>query len=675
MNDTDTVGEVEAETTPESQEIDGKVVLATVSHLRNSSVGLDDGSNGAKLDKDRKRALEYFRGEMPDMEPEGINRSNATDSYGADVIETILPDLVEILTDEDAVVFDPQDDDDIEQARIETDLIQDVILVDNDGFLEIYTALKDSLQLKLGVWKFWGEDHEETKEERLAVTDLAAVPALLSQAKEMGFEGRFEDSELVLTKTAKSVKPKFKAIPPETFGALDTGPRIKGGDYCVERTMPRIQDIRGLYEDSKIDALTTLDDTNLGEDVEDARDTQDDIGETGALLGDMRRVRLYEHYVRSDFDGDGIKLWQVVTDDKESTLIHMEEVSRFPYAVVMPFVNPHRMIGESMMDKCMELQRIRTNLLRQMIDAGNIATNGRVEIGEDDSTEDTFDDFQNNDIGGIIRSKTGNAVNPLRFGELGFDVLGALEYSATAGEQRSGVGRQTQGLNSDAMHDTATGQQSLLSRSQRRTRMIARIMAETGFRDLCLGLHAIIRESGGEPSSRHMRGKFMQIDPQAMGERDTMRVVVGGGSREEAMAIVRDILGLMTQVVELQGGLQGPIADIKGVHKVLSRYTDLMPIRGLRDIWMSPHEAEQQEPEAPPPDPQMIKVQGELQNSQAKMQMDAQAEAQKMQLEREKAQAEMQLAEREMALKEFMALRGGQQPEGGGFHPGGALNR
>lgn len=656
------------------QELDEKHILAVVSHLRKSSVGMDDGEDGAKLTADRRRSIEYFRGEMTDMNPEGVNRSNATDSLGADVIESLLPDLVEILTDEDAVVFDPVDDEDVEQARIETELVRDVIMVDNDGFLEIYTALKDALQIKTGVWKFWGEEEEETKEQRLAIEDEAAIPIIIERAEAEGWDVDIIGAEAVLSKVVKTTKPKFQAIPPERFGVLDAGPRVKSGDYCVERTTPRLQDIRDKYDDAKLDALDSIDDTSLTATVDDARDTQDDMNESGDLLGDMRRVRLYEHYVRSDFDGEGIKIWAVITDDAETSLLDAYPVERFPYAMITPFVNPHRALGESMMDKCLELQRIRTNLLRQMIDAGNIATNGRVEISDDDSNEDTQDDFLNNDIGGAIRSKTGNAINPLKFGELGFDVLGALEYSAAAGEQRAGVGRQTQGLDSDAMHDTARGQSAMLSRSQRRTRMVARLIAETGFRDLCIGLHAIIRDSGGDSSKRMMGGRFVDIDPQTMGQRSNMRVVISGGSREEASAILKDILGLITTIVEMQGGPSGPVIDLQGVYTVLTRYTDLMPIRGLRDVWMNPEEAEPQQEAPPPPDPQLIKVQGDHQLKQQEMQLKAQMEQQRLEMDRQSKEFEAEMAQRKQQFDQWLALQGqGQTPSG--FHPGGALNR
>jgi hypothetical protein len=55
--------------------------------------------------------------------------------------------------------------------------------------------------------------------------------------------------------------------------------------------------------------------------------------------------------------------------------------------------------------------------------------------------------------------------------------------------------RNAQGLNPDTLHDTAKGAMMLLSAAQKRTRMIARVLAETLIKPLFLGLHSCIREN------------------------------------------------------------------------------------------------------------------------------------------------------------------------------------
>ena len=78
-----------------------------------NSVGFE---NGTELEKKRRKALEYSKGEMNDV-PSLPNRSKAVSTDVADAIETVLPDLIEIFTGgEDVASFDPQGQEDEEAA-------------------------------------------------------------------------------------------------------------------------------------------------------------------------------------------------------------------------------------------------------------------------------------------------------------------------------------------------------------------------------------------------------------------------------------------------------------------------------------------------------------------------------------------------------------------------------
>ena len=59
-----------------------------------------------------------------------------------------------------------------------------------------------------------------------------------------------------------------------------------------------------------------------------------------------------------------------------------------------------------------------------------------------------------------------------------------LEYLDTVRESRTGVTRYNQGLDADALNKTATGVNALMSQSQMRMELIARVFSETGVKDL-----------------------------------------------------------------------------------------------------------------------------------------------------------------------------------------------
>jgi len=74
---------------------DDAALLKIVGEERKRSIGFGEGDNG-ELTAAREKALDYHKGVMNDV-PSLPNRSKAVDTTVADAIETVLPDVLEIL--------------------------------------------------------------------------------------------------------------------------------------------------------------------------------------------------------------------------------------------------------------------------------------------------------------------------------------------------------------------------------------------------------------------------------------------------------------------------------------------------------------------------------------------------------------------------------------------------
>ena len=59
-----------------------------------------------------------------------------------------------------------------------------------------------------------------------------------------------------------------------------------------------------------------------------------------------------------------------------------------------------------------------------------------------------------------------------------------LEYLDVVREQRTGVTRYSQGMDSDSLNKTASGMNQILTQSQLRVELICRVFAETGVKEL-----------------------------------------------------------------------------------------------------------------------------------------------------------------------------------------------
>jgi len=595
----------------------------------------------AELLDDRTRALNYYKGDMTKDVPSLPNRSKAVSSDISDAVETILPDLMEIFTGgDDVVAFIPQKPEDEDAAKQETAYLNHVTFQENPGFLNFYTAFKDALLLKTGIFMFeWVQDIEESEEEfsgknpiemQLASQDGEVVNVKQDPMPD-GADLRTTQPTYSFTirKTKDNSCAKYWAVPPDDFAAAPDTINIQDATYCVMRSRPRVQDlIAEGYDAEKVrnlPAYSVVSDTTMQQARDNAGES-DRTGNTGdETSDDLRQVEIRKHYIRVLGEENKLELWCVVTDCAATEELDREEVERIPYAIGSPYLIAHRLYGRSLADMLVEIQKIKTALTRAVLDSTYFALNQRNEVAMDQANDYTISDLLRNEPGSPIRSKTGTAIRAITAGGLGFDPYGALEYFSTVAESRTGVVRNAQGLNPDTLHDTASGAMMLLSAAQKRTKMIARIMAETMVKQLYLGLHAIIRENCSSEKIANLLGKWVPVNPTQWAERNAMTVEVGLGAsgKDMEIAAMNQIIGLQKAGVEAQGGTDGPLVTKQNLFKSATDMARKLGVKAPEEYFSDPSappDPNAPPPPPPPPNPELIKVQGEQQLQQAKLQ-------------------------------------------------------
>jgi hypothetical protein len=635
--------------------------LRLVAEERRMSLGFDHDDELARA---REIALNYAKGVMPDV-PALPNRSKAVSTDVADAIETALPDLVEIFVGgDDVATFQPLGPEDEERAQAETDYVNHVIFEENPGFLLFYSIIKDALTARIGVSKSWWETREEVAETRHAGVSAEAFPLVRAIAEAEGAEIMEveEGADGVAFTVRRSVtigRQRNLAVPPEDFTFAPDTVCLRETTYCAMRSRPRAQAL--VEQGYAAELVDQLPEHAAGEHLIGlARDRSGEGDRPTAHGGGMERalrtVEIVEHYLRVDADGDGkTELWRVVTGDDDRVLLEKERVDLIPFAAITPYIVTHRLMGQSLADLLLEIQRIKTALLRMLLDSGYFALNQRLEVATDRANQWTISDLLRNEPGVPIRSKSGDAVRPVTAGGLSFDVTGALEYVSTVAEQRTGIVRHAQGLNPDTLHDTAAGARQLIGAAQKRVRMIARIFAETGIKDLFLNVHELLRRNGG-PARAQLRGRWAEVDPSAWPERRAVRVEIGVGSggREHDLMAGQQLIGMMSQVVGVQGGINGPLVNPANVYQAMKRQTKRLGFKNPELFWSDPSGWQ---PPPPAPHPEAVKA-------QAKAQADAVRLAQDTQLKRERLAAEIALKRDQIAAE--IRLREAQIMAGAG---------
>lgn len=630
-----------------------------------------------ELSDQRERALEYTKGVMKDV-PSMPKRSKAVSTDVADFIEAELPDILDILVGgEDPVTFKPTGPEDVEQAELETKYVRHVVFEQNDGWMVTYTGIKDMAEVKTGIAKFWWQDGEEIEEEFYEGQTAVAMQLAEQAGYELDDVEEVPDEQFgaVYNYTARRTKNagqvKIMSVDPADFSvsADATLANFDEVPYCRHRSRVRAQDlIQQGFDAEKVKSLPAYSDYD--DEEERARDTVDesDDGRHPDSHETLRTVEVYEHWLRVDADGDGKpEIWKIVTDPSSSILLSKEKKNRIGFAVGTMYPRTHRFYGLSEADKLMEVQRIKTSLLRSNLDGYYFGLNKRYEVSEADQNANTITDLLRNEPGVPIRSRTGNAIRPINDNGSTTTTYEGLEYITTMGEERTGINRSTQGLNPDTLHDTASGALALMSNSAKRVRLKARIIAATFMRRLCLGVQAELAERMTEPDRVRFHGdkEFTQVDPTKFGRRKDMEVVVavGSGEKEQMLGAITQVLEQQAIVVDRQGGMDGPLLTPAHIHRTLTAFVEIAGMRDPSRYWADPEEQQQQQGEEGP-SPEEQAMQAELQMKQAEMQMKSQMDQAKLQMDQQKAQAQIQIEQQKaQAAQALEQLKAGQAHE------------
>lgn len=613
-------------------------LLALVNSEHDNSIGFE---LDAELSDQRERALKYFNGEMTDV-PSLPNRSNAVSLDVADAIETLLPDVVDVLTSgDDILAFRPTGPEDEEAAQQETDVVKHVIYNENPGWLLLTTAAKDALQAKTGVFKWrWVEGAEKVEE--FEGKNAIEVQTAMSDTGSEVFDVELDEDESLEAGEERykfKVKRKYEGcvkvetVAPEDLTVARDTVWIQDATYVATRSRPRVQDLiaEGI-DPAKLERLPSY--IVNTEAVSEARDTVDESmivgGDTKKV---MRQVEVIEHYVRVT-EGDETKIYVVLTGGtgQSRVLLRKQEANRIQLSAITPYLVPHRFYGQSPADKLIEVQKIRTALTRAMLDSAYFALNQRVIVAENGSTANTIPDLLRNEPGVPIRARSADAVVALQAGGLGFEPQAQLEYFATEAEKRTGIVRNAQGLNPDTLHDTAKGAQMLMTSAQKRVRMIIRTFAETGIKDLYLGVHALLREHSTQEKTIRLRNKWVPVMPSSWSARNDMTIEVGRGAAETEYE-----MAMMDKVISMQAEAMGaglPIVKPKNIYASAIRMTEKAGFKNAESYWSNP---EEEPPQPPQPDPKVMEIQAKANADQAKM-------AGEMKMKAEQSKADMELA-------------------------------
>ena len=652
------------------------------SHLRDALGNDYDHLSATRVDN-----LAMYEGELENVV---AGRSQVTSRDTLEVVEMAMPAITRtFLGAEPAAQFQPQTPDDEEYAEQATQYVNHCLFVDNPGFQICQDWFRSSLITGTSFVKlYWDETPEEREESYTGLTEeelrilgsdeTVEILEHTSYGKSQEIIMREQDAiraalegqqveaihDVKIKRVNTKARLKWNALPPEEMLVNADCRSLEEEDptwtFCCHRQAVTVENLlaEGYDEDLIMDAATAEDDYSQLH-----QQRFNDLSRTGLNnaydnVDDMqRKVMVYENYLRCDYEGTGAsQLHKVVSiGGADSTkILDVEPVEELPFCELTPIRRPHRLYGYSLVELTKPLQRLKTALLRSMMDGLYLSLFPHKGVN---AAMVEMDDLLSESPGSIYRvnGNPNEAIVNMSSNWSGSQGFPMLQFIDQMIQKRTGMNDMAAGFDGKALTgETARGVDEMAAAAKSRLELITRNFAETGWKRLMrLALKFVNRHQNHERVIRLTGKNWTTVDPRSwMSDFDvTVSTGIGVGTRMEGVQKLNFIASKIEAVMGRMG-VDNPLTNLTNYYNVMRKLcesADLDP-----DLYFeNPTQAmamRKQQPQQP--SPEMMKVQAEMamqkEQAQAKLQQ-SQAEAQL------KAETDTLKAEKEAEIARFKA--------------------
>ena len=598
-------------------------------------------------------------------------------------VEWMLPPLVRTFAgSSDAVEFVPHGQEDEDIAAQATDYINYIFNNDNNGYRIIYNSLKDGLMVGCGVGKVYYEKEDSwSAPTTYSGLDDAAFSMLVNDPSVEVMEhsemagvavGDLAMGGVVVQPTThdvtvrhKSTNTKFcvECIPPEEFFvSSDAKGDIEKARCVGNRTQKTVSDLIEMGFDPEIvkdlpQSGSSYDWRALDRTVPNSTQTQD-IDDPAD--DSQQYIWVSEAYIKADVDGDGISECVrviIAGDNGSGKLLAYELVDGHPYAFWTPIATPHEQYGLSLSELVLDVQNVKTTLLRQTLN--NLYLSNVPSVAVVDGAVVNIDAVIDRKPGSVIMVKRPDALMPISIPFTAAQSFGMMDYWDAEADKRTGVSG-AQGLDPNMLQNTtAAAVSASMSAQQQRIELIARQYADfmqTIFKKL---LVLVVRHQNKERVIR-LRNKWTTIDPRNWDAGMDVAINVGlGNGNRDVMAAHLNMIAAKQEQILLQLGPDNPLVGLDQYYNTLVKMVEAVGYKDGAAFFRDPKQYQPQMQE-PKPDPKMMEAAQKFELEKAKLLADQQIAKQKLEndlaLEHQRMLADIQIA-KERGLAELELKR------------------
>jgi hypothetical protein len=582
-------------------------------------------SNMVALQSLREEALKAYQREKYGNEIRGRSQVIMSDVF--DTVESIMPSLMRIFYGgQDVVNLNPVGPEDMLPSKLMESKINFDFQRRLNGFQILYDFFKDALILKSGVVKwYWKEDYDiEVMEfENLTEPEIAVItesPSIEVVSRE---EDTPEGSEITTYKVKAHRKtdisgPCVENLRSDEFLFLPNTRSVKDADFICHRKA-----VKRAYAMAKYGITELKIEDSFTQPTDDPVYMQMwvDLGGIDFISPDREsdEVWLYECYL-NEYDNDGNRIPKIATIICNELVQYDDNpYGRPPFAVASPIRQPHRMVGGSIAELVLDIQKLRTAIMRYVMDNIYFQNNG-VNIINPYRIDASM--LQSNNVpGGLVFTtgdwEPGSHIFPVPIKPLAPWIMEIMEYvEGPVKENRTGVTKYNQGLDSKSLNRTASGISQIMSAAQQRMELIARIFAEAedGVKAIFQALVDMNLKFFNRNVSVRLNGQWQDINPANIHGKFDIVIDVGGGTGTKEMKVNQ-----LMQMLDKYGNIVTAMPQIispQNVYNLLESIWENMGFKNAQQYLTSPGPAGQMS---------VMQLQMLLQQTQPQMQPGGQA--------------------------------------------------
>lgn len=544
--------------------------------------------------KANKDLADSYNQEPYGNEEEGRSQVIASDHY--DMVESDMPSLARVFLGANKIMqFKPLGREDIEEAQQKTDYADYIIRRQKDSFKILHDWLKEPGLAKCSVIKIMSEEtdvptyvrYDDLSEDEITITlnDLENQEGVDRVEIESQRDRDGEKYDIRFRVIKKTKKIALANVPVDSFiisrGASSLDEAQITGD---ETTKTKGEWIADGFDKQLIKDLAPNTETNGNEIKRQRFEGQGGWDYKSGYHWTNEELTIQNLYALVDYDEDGIPERRFIQKCGEKILTN-EPYGISPYAVNSEILIPHAVIGKSRGEQAARYQKEKTAVKRGIMD--NIYSVNRPGHAVDDSEGSMdggkvdLDDLMTGQIERVVRvdGDPRTAIMPLVTPYIGSQALEVVQYIDSDKSNTLGAQMSNQGLSSDKLYkETATRFEGVADNAQAKIELVARVFAETGFRNLYEKVIWTAQHYQDEETEVMVLGKPLIVDPRGWQREHYCESTVGLGAGDSEDAI--NNLGTQLQV---QLGLQQAGSNIVDDKKIYNTLDDLTRAMGKPD--------------------------------------------------------------------------------------------